>query len=50
MFNKNSGLVQVWVRLIKQGTYTISNVPNLSNLKEVVVEILEEENKKGDTY
>lgn len=43
MFNKNSGLVQIWVRLIKQGTYTINNVPNLSNLKEIVSEVLTEE-------
>lgn len=43
MFNKNSGLVQVWVRLIKQGVYQIENIPNLSNLKEIVIEILSEE-------
>lgn len=41
MFNKNSGLVQVWVNLIKQGTYTIEQVPNLSNLREVVASVLE---------
>lgn len=43
MFNKNSGLVQVWVRLIRNGTYTIENVPNLSNLRIIVIEIIEEE-------
>lgn len=43
MFNRNSGLVQVWVRLIKGGTYTIENVPNLSNLRTIVIEIIEEE-------
>lgn len=43
MFNKNSGLVQVWVRLIKSGTYEINNVPNLSNLKEIVAEVLNED-------
>lgn len=43
MFNENSGLVQVWVRLIKQGLYTINNVPNLSNLREVVSSILNNE-------
>lgn len=42
MFNENSGLVQVWVRLIKQGLYTINNVPNLSNLREIIIEILNE--------
>lgn len=43
MFNENSGLVQVWVRLIKQGLYTINNVPNLSNLREVVFSVLNNE-------
>lgn len=43
MFNRNSGLVQVWVRLIRSGIYTIENVPNLSNLRTVVIEIIEEE-------
>lgn len=42
MFNENSGLVQVWVRLIKQRLYTINNVPNLSNLREIIIEILNE--------
>lgn len=41
MFNKDSGLVKVWVNLIKQGTYTIEQVPNLSNLREVVASVLE---------
>ena len=36
MFNENSGLVKVWVRLIKTGTYTINDVPELFNLKEMV--------------
>ena len=41
MFNKNSGLVQVWLRLIKNNNYTIDQVPNISNLKEIVIKILE---------
>ena len=41
MFNKDSGLVKTWVNLIKQGAYTIEQVPNLSNLREVVVSVLE---------
>lgn len=41
MFNKDSGLVKVWVNLIKQGVYTIEQVPNLSNLREVVASVLE---------
>jgi len=41
MFNENSGLVQVWLRLIKNNNYTIDQVPNISNLKEIVIKILE---------
>jgi len=41
MFNENSGLVQVWLRLIKNNGYTINQVPNISNLKEIVIKILE---------
>ena len=41
MFNKDSGLVNAWVNLIKQGAYTIEQVPNLSNLREVVASVLE---------
>ncbi len=40
MFNKNSGLVKVWVSLILAGTYTYDDVPNISNLREVVREVL----------
>lgn len=40
MFNENSGLVQVWLRLIKNKNYSISQVPNISNLREVVLSIL----------
>ena len=43
MFNKNSVLVKTWVKLIKKGTYTREDVPALSNLQEVVYEVL------GDT-
>ena len=41
MFNKDSGLVKAWVNLSKQGAYTIEQVPNLSNLREVVASVLE---------
>ena len=41
MFNKDSGLVKTWVNLIKQRAYTIEQVPNLSNLREVVASVLE---------
>lgn len=36
MFNENSGLVRLWVDAIKQNKYTIEQIPNISNLKEVV--------------
>jgi len=41
MFNKNSGLVQLWVRYIKEGKEQRENVPNLSNLREIVYSILD---------
>lgn len=41
MFDENSGLVKTWVNLIEQGAYTIDDVPNLSNLREVVAKVLE---------
>lgn len=41
MFNENSGLVQIWKRLIETHTYTIEQVPNISNLKDMVQKILE---------
>lgn len=39
-FTKDSGLVRVWVSLVLVGTYTLAQVPNLFNLKEVVTEIV----------
>lgn len=42
MFTKNSQLVQTWVRLIKAGKYTKDQVPDISNLKEMVNNVLEE--------
>lgn len=43
MFNENSGLVQVWLRLIKNNQYTIAQVPRISNLREVVTRLLVKE-------
>ncbi|MCX8045264.1 hypothetical protein [Anoxybacillus gonensis] len=40
MFNENSGLVKVWVSLVLSGTYTLDQVPQLSNLKEVVTSVI----------
>jgi hypothetical protein len=36
MFNEDSGLVRVWVRLIQDGKRAIDEVPNLFNLRGVV--------------
>jgi hypothetical protein len=41
-FTKNSGLVKTWVSLILCGVFTIEQVPNLYNLREVVQEVLNE--------
>lgn len=40
IFSKDSGLVKVWVSLVMAGTYTLEQVPNLFNLKEVVAEVI----------
>lgn len=42
MFNKDSGLVQVWVNLITNNIYTRDKIPNISNLREIVLTILDE--------
>lgn len=45
MFTKDSGLVKVWVGLVMGGTYKLEQVPALSNLKEVVTEVVTEQTK-----
>jgi hypothetical protein len=42
MFDENSGLVKIWVRLLSHsnGKYTIDNVPNIENLREVVESVM----------
>lgn len=40
MFNENGGLVKVWVSLVMAGTYSLEQVPKLSNLKEVVRQVI----------
>lgn len=40
MFNQNSKLVQDYVLLIRSGIKTIDDVPEFSNLKEVVSGVL----------
>jgi len=43
MFNSESGLVKIWVKLIQDGTYTKESIPKISNLQDVVLLILKEE-------
>lgn len=40
IFTKDSGLVKVWVSLVLDGSYTLAEVPNLFNLREVVTEVI----------
>lgn len=42
-FDKESGLVNVWVKLVQNGTYTRDQVPKIFNLQEVVAEVLDEQ-------
>lgn len=42
MFNKNSGLVKVWAGLVLNGTYTMDQVPEVSNLRDIVLEVIKE--------
>jgi len=41
VFNENSGLVKVWVDLVQTGVYKLDHVPELSNLKQIVMQIIE---------
>lgn len=40
VLTKESGLVKVWISFIMIGTYTVEQVPNLFNLKEVVSQVI----------
>lgn len=40
MFNQNSKLVQDYVLLIRSGLKIFNDIPNFSNLKEVVYSVL----------
>lgn len=46
MLTKESGLVKVWVQFVRSGIYTLEQVPQLMNLREVVGSILGEEKEK----
>ena len=41
MFNEKSGLVQIWYKQVKANPKERENVPNLSNLQEVVFTLLD---------
>lgn len=43
MFTESSGLVQIWVRSVREGKVAREQVPNLSNLQEIVYEVLDAE-------
>jgi hypothetical protein len=40
MFSENSIVVKVWVKNVKEGSYTREQVPELSNLRDVVLDVL----------
>lgn len=42
MFTTESALVKIWARSVKNGNYTREQVPNLSNLREMVFALLDE--------
>lgn len=42
MFDKDSGIVNIWVNLIKNNKYAQDDIPDLENLKDVVIDILNE--------
>ena len=42
-FNKESGLVKLWVKMVQDGTYTREQVPKMFNLQEVVADVLDEQ-------
>lgn len=42
-FDRNSGLVIVWVNMVQSGAYTRDQVPKMLNLQEIVGEILDEQ-------
>lgn len=41
MFNENSGLVKIWVTLIQINQKTLNDVPAISNLREIVTQLVE---------
>jgi len=41
MFTTDSALAHIWARNVENGNYTREQVPNLSNLRVIVYEILD---------
>lgn len=40
IFTADSGLVKIWVANVQNKLYTIEEIPNLFNLKEIVLNVL----------
>ena len=43
MFSTDSALVRIWARNVENGNYSREQVPKLSNLREMVFELLDGE-------
>mgnify|MGYP003399502718 CR=1 len=41
MFTESSIVVKTWVKAVRNGTKKAEEVPNISNLREVVLSIIE---------
>ena len=41
-FTEHSAIVQLWVKNVENGKYTREQVPSLSNLREVVFALLQQ--------
>lgn len=46
IFDKESPIVQAWVRQIRNNTYKREDVPSIGNLQEIVYEILDNKNNQ----
>lgn len=44
-FTKNSGLVKIWLGRVQSGASTIEQVPNIFNLREIVKELADADQK-----
>lgn len=47
VFTKDSALVKVWVNLVSTGAYSREQVPNLFNLRSVVLNVIDVEGGEG---